>query len=172
MRVFRKYAALAAAVLGAGCVATAPQVREPDRLRTPFDAKEHAPFAATGTASIKGQAFLRQRGGGVVTCAGSAALLMPYTEYFLESTWYARERRHLTHEPDARAMLPAILRKTHCDAQGNFSFDRLPAGRYIVLTEVVWDVAGRRQGGVVMTLAGVSEGSTSSVIISDATPLR
>jgi hypothetical protein len=155
-----------------GCMATAPQVREPDRLRTVFAMAEHEAYAREGTATIKAQAFLRQRGGGVVTCAGSSAALLPHTEYFLESTWYAKERRQLEHSPEAKVHLPKIVRRTQCDAAGNFSFDRLPAGRYIVLTDVTWEVAGRRQGGAVMAAVEVADSSTATVIISEAIPLR
>ncbi len=38
---------------------------------------ELAPYRQGGTASIIGQGFLRQQGGGVVTCAGEQVLLMP-----------------------------------------------------------------------------------------------
>jgi hypothetical protein len=135
-------------------------------------ASEYEAFNRDGTASLRAQAFLRQRGGGVVTCAGSEVFLMPHAEYFLELTWYLKERRRVEHDEAAKPVLARIVRRTQCDAQGNFSFDKLPAGKYIALTEVLWDVAGRRQGGTVMTAVAIGEGSAASVIISDSTPLR
>jgi hypothetical protein len=155
-----------------GCVATPPTAREPDRLRTPFVAADYAAFARDGTGSLRAQAFLRQRGGGVVTCAGSTAFLLPHAEYFLEWTWYMRERRRVEHDEQTMAALGRVIRRTQCDAQGNFGFDKLPGGRYIVITEVTWDVAGRRQGGSVMAAVTIADGGAESMILSDPSPLR
>lgn len=61
------------ALLVAGC-STRPEV-DLTRYANPA---EVAPYNALGPASIEGQAFLRQRGGGVVTCAGEKVELVPW----------------------------------------------------------------------------------------------
>ena len=166
----RTLAAACGCALLTACL-TPPAARQPDTLRTPFSQSEHQPFAASGAGSLKGQAFLRQRGGGVVTCAGSEVALLPHTEYFLELTWHIKERRPVQHEATALANLPSIVRRTHCDAQGFFTFTQLPAGQYIVITDVSWEVLNRRQGGAVMQIVEVA-GAQATVLMSDTRPLR
>ena len=49
-----------------------------------FDPTEAAYINDKGANTINAQAFLRQRGGAVVTCAGRAARLIPVTIYATE----------------------------------------------------------------------------------------
>lgn len=86
-----------------------------------------------GSNTVTGQAFLRQKGGGVVTCAGSPVLMYPDSQYFADIVDY-----------DAISMLdkkaqPLFMGST-CDAQGNFEFHNVPAGKWIIKTIVSWDV--------------------------------
>lgn len=71
---------------------------------------------------------------------------MPATPFFREGLDIGR-RGHLP-EPATKPD-PALKRITQCDAQGNFKFQGVPAGKYIVASEVRWVVAGIQQGGVV-----------------------
>src|SRR5208337_5281057 len=57
---------------------------EPVAMRHQFDPDEYIPYTKLGGAAIIGQAFMRQKGGGVVTCAGSPVLLVPDTPYIEE----------------------------------------------------------------------------------------
>ena len=136
-----------------------------------FDPEEVSFIHEDGPNTIEGQAFLRQRGGGVVTCAGNTVYLFP-------AGAYARERvqniygtvarparaRAVPDTPDPRYL--AFLRETRCDAQGDFSFDRLADGRYFVGTRIVWLAGNRTQGGPVMAPVEVSGGQTVEVILS------
>jgi hypothetical protein len=69
----------------AGCSAREP-VRESAppfvKPQTKFDYSEHEPYAKPVENGISGQAFLRQQGDSVVTCAGSRVLLLPATSSF------------------------------------------------------------------------------------------
>lgn len=65
----RELLSFVAASMLAGCATYAAPA--PVAITTPFDREAHAPYYLSGTGSIHGQAFLRQQGGGVVTCAGS-----------------------------------------------------------------------------------------------------
>jgi hypothetical protein len=62
-----------------GCVT--PQQAPMRRISQPFDAEQARGLVAVGTSTLRGSAFLRQQGGGVVTCAGSDVTLVPATEY-------------------------------------------------------------------------------------------
>ena len=64
------------AVSVAGCVTPTPTPPTPIRVQG-FDAAEAAYIHDVGTNRIEGNAFLRQKGGGVVTCAGEAVRLIP-----------------------------------------------------------------------------------------------
>lgn len=69
-------------VLLASCAAPPPP--PPFDLQTQFSAQKHEKFLREGDATIRGQGFLRQKGGGVVTCAGYPVQLIPATPYFRE----------------------------------------------------------------------------------------
>lgn len=134
---------------------------------------------ARGTNTITGQAILRTRGGDVKTCAGLEASLIPHTRYAEErlSVTYgsgsegfgSREARVFNPDP---AIYRETIRRTICDAQGNFRFQNLPDGRYFVLVEVSWDaVQGGRyaylaqQGGTMMSRVEVRGGETREMIL-------
>lgn len=50
----------------------------------PFDPNQGRCILSRGSSTIQGQAFLRQAGGGVVTCAGEEVSLLPATPYQVE----------------------------------------------------------------------------------------
>lgn len=132
------------------------------KMQTKFDYSEHEPYAKPGENSIRGQAFLSQQGGGVVTCAGSRVLLLPATSYFREMI------RHLVagSEPEppetTYPSLKDMIRKTQCDAQGNFSFSNIPDGAWFVLTET-----NARHGGVFIREVTLSNRGTIQVALTD-----
>ena len=140
-----KALAAAAAILLAGCAAQP----KPPLPRLEFSQAEHAPWLAAGAASITGQALRRQRGGGVVTCAGERVLLMPATPYMRSVV-----RRALGGDTAADGRPPAeaasLLKSTRCDAEGRFRFDGLAPLRWIVATEVTWYSGRYKQGGPII----------------------
>ena len=90
-----------------------PQVE----VQAKFDEEEIRRYSEPGTSGVKGQAFLRQQGGGIVTCAGSEVFLVPATPYYrqLLSTcglagilnWQLRLLKDIARKP--AAMLRATL---------------------------------------------------------------
>jgi hypothetical protein len=143
-------------------------IRPPVKMQTAFDAEEHRPYAQTGANTIKGQGFLRQQGGGVVTCAGSTVLLMPATSFFREFINHYRSGRNpelggVGVDPGLRAM----IKQSQCDAQGNFAFSSLPDGRWFVVTEVKWTVRYAQQGGALMQELSVANGETAQVLLTE-----
>jgi hypothetical protein len=64
----------------------------------------------------------------------------------------------------------AATLKTTCDAQGNFRFERVPAGDFYVVTIVRWGVPSGGitlpQGGALMRRISVAPGQSVSVLLS------
>jgi hypothetical protein len=150
----------------AGCSAPQP-VRESaptfTKIHTKFDYSEHEPYAKPGENGLTGQAFLRQQGDSVVTCAGSRVLLLPATAYFREAFWHLIVARS---EPDPPGTpypsLKSMIRKTECDAQGQFSFSEIPDGRWFILTQV-----NASQGGVLIGELTLSNVGTIPVLLTN-----
>lgn len=153
----------------AGCAA--PQ-RPTVAINSPFDIAQAQMLVKDGTNTIRGNGFLRQRGGGVVTCAGSEVVLVPATYYARERIAYLygtggmnRQRLNPVFVPDPPEYR-TITKKTRCDAQGNFTFERVADGDFFVTTGVHWQVGGANQGGPIMSRARVSGGESISLVIS------
>jgi hypothetical protein len=111
-----------------------------------FDPQEAKFINEKGAGRIEGQAFLRQNGGGVVTAAGNTVYLIPATKYARERFAKIYNGQHVTYLGAKVENTPpeymALTRTTIADAQGNFTFEALKDGDYIVQTQVFWRVAG------------------------------
>ena len=156
------YAILITMFLLSACAA--PQ---PVQMQSTFDAELHKPFIQDGTGSIKGQGFLRQQGGGVVTCAGNPATMYPATQFFKEAVSILAAGREPQQGTNLNEGYGKLLKTSQCDAQGNFTFTGLPAGNWLVLTEVVWVIGHQRQGGVLMREVTVGDGE-AQVLLTDS----
>src|SRR5687768_12302785 len=98
-----------------GCVMPPPQVD----VQAKFDEEEIKRYSEPGTSGVKGQAFLRQQGAGVVTCAGSEVFLVPATPYYRQTFEHVRAGKN----PQlGLATIGRYSKKARCDAQGNFAF--------------------------------------------------
>lgn len=129
-----------------------------------FNPSDHETYSGAGRGAVQGQAFLRQRGGGVVTCAGSQVFLIPSTPYFHQAL------RSFSSIENAQFSINAeqYRKRTTCDAQGNFRFDAIPDGTWLVVTEVRWHVGHNSQGGALKSEVIVSEGGKTEVFLTDA----
>ena len=128
------------------------------------------------TGVIKGQAFLKTRGGDVRTCAGEDVFIGLNGNQWIKDMISARlvyemhkDKRENTSE-DLEKISKLIsqikeknIQKTTCDANGNFSFN-MPYGTYRVITVVSWDVLGRMQGGVVSDMIEVKDKEQSIIL--------
>ena len=135
-------------------------------MASTFDPSEVEYIHEQGTNTIEGNAFIRQRGGGTVTCAGEDVWLIPAGEY-------ARERMRITFGTDVRPAYMAFAanvfggqvpgnagsgryweyqRNTKCDSEGRFQFEGIAVGSYFVATQVVWTVGNSfvPEGGLLM----------------------
>lgn len=135
------------------------------RPTTDVTEAEYEQYLGKGTCQVSGQAFLRQRGGGVVTAAGSIVTLDPATSTAIE--WWKKAgtifvHRHLT--PPSPNFHKA-RRTTPADADGRFKFVDVRPGKYYVRTEVIWHVGIAPQGGLVGQLVEVKQGRPTEVIL-------
>jgi len=150
---------LACSALGA-CMGAPPYM-----IQTAYNEADFTPYKAPGDATLHGQAFLKTVGGDVKTCAGNAVYLMPATAYNLEiisapGSSYANR--------DARSA--QFTQQTTCDGEGRFSFARIAALPWIVVTDVTWGVPVQygveQQGGMVHQTVQLAAGENSAVIAS------
>jgi hypothetical protein len=133
-------------------------------MQTEFDYSEHEPYAQPGGNGISGRAYLKPQGNdGQVTCAGNRVLLLPATPYFREMFWHMIVAGS---EPEAPKRpypsLKNMIRRTECDAQGNFSFSGVPDGNWFVLTQV-----NAKRGGVLITETTLANGATIKLFLTD-----
>ena len=155
----------------AGC--RGPQTLEP---MTDFDANAASIINKKGSGTVSGQAFLKQAGGGVVTCAGNEVALIPATDYatqrlrmiFGSSDYGYRDQfTQAVSKAEERAYYE-LRRYTVCDAQGNFVFKGVASGTYYLMSEVVWSVNQyRNAGGGLMHKVEVKNGRNSEVIMTN-----
>lgn len=172
----RLLVAFVGVALLSGC-AVVPSPGPTITVSTPFNPTEAAWSTKDGNNTITGSALMRTVGGDVKTCGGFTVFLQPVTTYSSEimsklfgSTEGGFARRPANVEtPDG---YDALLRTTTCDAQGKFTFSKLPDGEYFVATKVTWGaVQGgqysyiSQQGGVVMQKVRVAGGQTREIVL-------
>ena len=123
-----------------------------------------------GESYLTGSGFLRQRGGDVVTCAGSPVWLVPdapFARWILDNSGptgigSALSGPHVSQH----------VRESFCDATGEFFFDSLPAGPFLAVTIVTWEVPDTNvwtddtQGGLVHVPVEIAEGSEHRIVVS------
>ena len=122
-----------------------------------FDVEQAQRLMKDGKNTIKWTAFLRQNGGGVVTCAGLDANLAPATEYTAERMRYLygdiiENSVGFNNNPLKRVSQPDPLykklsRSVICDKDGNFAFTNVADGEFFIVVNVTWKVGGSTQGG-------------------------
>ena len=163
----------AAVVALAACTIATPVLVSPTVEGPLFPAyklaadSDYSGFFTGGSATIKGQAFLRTRGGEVRLGAGSTATLDPATP--TATDWFGQVGNIASRfsELPAEPRFVKARRTTVIDAQGNFQFSGLAPGRYIVRSIVTWEVAGEDQGGLVADTVNLAPGETKSLILHD-----
>jgi len=164
-----KMALFGAMLLLAACVGTDIEVT------APFVPAEAAFINQRGAARLSGQAFMRQMGGGVVTCAGEKVRLIPATAYAREriSKIYGTSkggRVNIYQAASGKNMPPAylkLMRIAICDAEGDFEFNGVANGAYYIATRVIWYTPGSYvpEGGGVARQVTIRGGRSQRVIL-------
>ena len=154
----------------AGC-AGGPLSGSVHQMRVVFDPGEAKQLLQPGRNTIKGNAFLRQTGGGVVTCAGATVYLVPATAYAKEriavlygSSNFAGYDLRTRFNPDSPEYV-SLVHTTRCDSQGNFVFERVADGEFFIRTVVTWRVGYDDQGGSLIHRVSVDGGQTVNAIM-------
>lgn len=122
---------LAAAGLALGACAVEKQL--------PFDAKGHSAALTKGTAKIEGEGFLRRKNAWLARCSGEVVYLVPDTAYFREWVEIYRAGNTIENAAALNERHKGAIRKTQCNMKGQFSFENLPAGKWLVATRVTYD---------------------------------
>ena len=136
------------------------------QMQTKFDPTEHRPYLGVGNNNIKGQAFLAQHSG-IVTCAGNDVLLVPATTFFREAiTGLNGFRKPQTAEKIDAAFKP-MIRRGQCDAQGNFSFQKVPDGAWFILADVNWAAGSNNFGSPLVRQFNIPQEGTTQVLLTE-----
>ena len=140
----------------------------------PADVDLATAMLGPGTGTIKGSALIRQRGGGVVTCAGNDVYLVPATasatselrRVFGDDKGYVQRGGDAILGGGKLVVAPRPHGQGVCNAQGFFTFANTRAGKWYVMTTVVWQVGQENQGGTMLGTAVVVEGQEAEVVLS------
>ena len=130
---------LAAALLLAACA---------DPARTPFDPAAAAFIHDHGEGVLEGHAFAVNQLGSVINAAGQRIYLYPATPYVRQrfTRQFLGGRELPAWLPDLYSEDPFLrdyVRTTVADAGGNFRFEGLVPGTYLVATQVSWQLDSR-----------------------------
>lgn len=155
-------------------ISCGPQTQKIE-VSVPFDRSAAAYINKKGTAKISGQAFLRRRGGGVVTCAGQNVYLFPATDYANERMMgiygttgkgYRSAKSAGYNEAESEDYY-SYNRQTTCDAEGDFEFSGVADGDYYVTASVLWQVNDYYyEGGNLMESVSIRNGKSAKVLMS------
>lgn len=159
-------AALGLAIIVAGCIGRDLEIT------AKFDAGEAAYVLRGGSAKLSGQAFMRQNGGGVVTCAGEEVNLFPATAYASErfTKIYgapAGGRITVFEGVTTKGVPPEYLKYRRialCDAEGDFEFTGVAPGIYYVQSRVVPGSYVPERGAVAKRIT-LGSGQTRRVVL-------
>lgn len=140
--------------------------------KLPFDAKVHNGALAKGTATIEGEGFLRRKNAWLARCSGEVVYLVPDTPYFREWVEIYRSGNTIENAPALNAQHKGAVRKTQCNMQGKFTFENLPAGKWLVATRVTYDSEATisilpMYDYTFLTEVETKAGETTSVILSN-----
>lgn len=149
----------------AGCAQLQPPTWNPLSDSTE---REYDGYLVAGASVLTGQAFMTQRGGGVVKAAGRTVTLDPATSVGIEWWTKAGTKWVFRSFTPSSPSFQRARRTTVADAEGRFRFKELPPGKYFVRTDVTWDVPYHGpQGGLVGRMVEVTTGQDAEVILSE-----
>jgi hypothetical protein len=137
-----------------------------------FDPKASEYILKTGKGRIEGQAFLRRDYGRLVTAAGERVFLIPATAYATErfDRMFGGDQRAYFGNPVEEPPDEYLKhrRETKVDMSGQFTFENLAPGRYIVATRVFWSEPKLwvMRGGAIYDVVDVKDDETSTAIVS------
>lgn len=155
--------ALGAAGLLGGCAGGGDVDSAPELPRTasvsPVNEAELRPYTGLGPGAINGRATL-----GTATCAGVVVRLVPAITAVREAYDAFNRGQHVASNPSTDMRVTAVRRQTVCDGAGNFRFANLPAGQWVVATEIRGPGQARR---IVHRLVSARAGEATEVVLGE-----
>ncbi len=157
---------------------------EPELVYLPeFDQNMAKKQMEKGKNTIVGSSFLTTIGGDIKKCSGRIVMLIPATKYAEKrmNALYAqngdgfyipvsvKHQFKSVKETDESNYLK-FMRKTVCDVDGKFEFEKVGDGSFFVVSSVVWGVDGRNgiinyYGGGMMLPVTVKNGETKKIVV-------
>lgn len=110
-----------------------------------FSEADFAPYRGDGKSSLEGEAFVKTENGEVRNCSGESVFLAPDTPFDINVITAFLFHVDLAMKKAGEAA--PYWRESSCDSQGKFTFEDIPAGKWIVITVVRWGNSGRVIGG-------------------------
>ena len=145
---------------------------EIEALAKEFNPAVAAGYLVAGTGQMTGQAFLKTRGGEVRVGAGNLISLFPDDAWTQRAIALMKAGSPFEKLPAAsRDYIAQAIRTTQADAQGNFEFKNLPAGKYRLHTLIYWEVSSgyrysmRTTGGEVETVVHLKDGESMRIML-------
>lgn len=148
-------------------------------INTPFDKEMAERLLQPGTNTIKVNAFARQRGGGIVTCAGFPVALIPATQLFKDYAYAYFKTIEGGYRSFPITKEPVIPNKEEVgkykqikpsNSDGNVVFENVADGEFYLATNVRWEVQQYSlwgEGGYFFKLIKVSGGETIDIVLSN-----
>lgn len=138
-------------ILGAGVTLILGSASNPVSPVSTISDADFKRYSSSGECSIKGQAFLKTRGGDVKYGAGEEVILLPDIPLLNEvSRINSNPGQHATLSPEISSKLQQMKRQTKAGGEGDFEFNGIPCGSWFVQSSVTWEVyKGGTQGGTV-----------------------
>ncbi len=134
-------------------------------VKTPFNPSEHEFAAKPGKATVSAQAFMRRNDGMVVYAAGSQALLLPASSYVRELYDTSQKVYGAPPVTNLDVRLKNYTKVAQANGEGRFSFQGVPDGEYLLVTNVNWRAGDSTQGGDLTKFVTVSNGQNLDVIL-------
>ena len=156
-----------AVLLGLPIVYTGCVAQNPVEMQTNFDESEHQPYMQLGGNGVKGQAYLSQQGGNILSCAGGDVLIVPATSFFREMISHVSAGNMPLIIEKIPPSFRGIIKTTQCDAQGNFSAGELASDKWFVWANVHWVGGFGQQGGDLVREVTLSNNETVQVLLTD-----
>ena len=132
-----------------------------------FDAAEHAPWQAKGTAGIDGEGFLRRPNAFLARCSGGIVYLLPDTTYFRDFLRIRKSGVYVEDDPAVREAFAKGARQTQCNMNGRFYFQELPAGKWHVALRISYEGEAWRDQSSLLAEVETKPGEVSKVILSN-----
>ncbi|MEJ2186894.1 MAG: hypothetical protein P8Z36_13260 [Gemmatimonadota bacterium] len=109
-----------------------------------------------------------------MTCAGNRVFLIPATEsasrelrrIFGSDAGFLNRGGNAVTGGGRLVTPPEPNRSTACDPQGYFTFSDVRAGKWYVMTSVVWTADADYQGGTLLGTTEIAEGEASEIVLS------